>query len=445
MKLTFVGGAESVTGACYLLETDTTRVLVDCGLHQGAAAEERKNARAFPFDAQSINAVFLTHAHLDHVGLLPKLYADGFRGDVYATHPTLDLARIIVEDELGLSERNAPFTERDIIECWKLTHGTHYKEKVLISDTVSVTFYNAGHILGSSMIEVRVREGERERVIVFSGDLGNAPAPFLGPPQALEQADVVVVESTYGDRVHEGRDQRRHKLMDAVVNTVSRGGVLMIPTFAIERSQELLFELNHLIEHRHIPHVPMFLDSPMAIHATAVYKKFPDYLDTEREKELLGDKNLFDFPGLDTTLTSEESKSINDVPSPKVIIAGSGMSTGGRIIHHERRYLPDPRSTLLIIGYQVRGTLGRRLLDGASTVEIFGETIAVRARIVAIGGYSAHADQTGLLRWLGNFTTHPRVFVVQGEEGPAHVFAERAHQDLALEASVPKEGISVEF
>ncbi len=447
MKLYFYGAAGEVTGANYLIEAGETKVLVDCGLHQGGRMAERENYKPFPYNPKEIDAVLLTHAHIDHTGRLPKLYKEGFRGKIFATHPTLDLARLVLDDSVHLLNdesrklREAPlFTEEDVINVWKLTHGRKYHEDVEISPSVRVRFNDAGHILGSSIIEVFLEENNHKVKVVFSGDLGNPPTPLLATTEYIDSADYVLVESAYGDRIHEDRGERKERLAAIIENTIKNGGALMIPAFALERTQELLFELNNMAESGRIPKIPIFIDSPLAIKATAVYQKYSDYFNKEAKYLIESGDDLFNFPGLEFSLTTASSKAINDAPPPKIIVAGSGMSEGGRILHHERRYLPDPKSTLLVIGYQTRGTLGRILLDGAQEVKMFGEQIQVRAQVKAIGGYSAHADQPKLLDWVGHIKISKKVFVVQGETGPAGVLAGKIKNDLGVEAEVPQAG-----
>ncbi|MEK7078139.1 MAG: MBL fold metallo-hydrolase [Patescibacteria group bacterium] len=447
MKLTFYGGAGEVTGANYVIECAGAKIMVDCGLAQGGRFAERGNYKPFAYNPAEIKAVFITHAHIDHIGRLPKLYKDGFRGDVFATHPTLDLARISLDDSVRILKDEAEdlkeqplYTEEDIINLWKLTHGKKYHEEIIVTPNIRIKFNDAGHILGSSIIEVFLKEESREIKVVFSGDLGNPPTPLLRPTEFISEADFVVMESAYGDRLHEDKSQRQEKLKKVIENTIINGGALMIPAFALERTQELLFELNNLAESGRIPKIPVFIDSPLAIKATAIYQKYPDYFNKEAAYLIKSGDDLFNFPGLEFSLTTESSKAINNVPPPKIIMAGSGMSEGGRILHHERRYLPDPKSTLLVIGYQVSGTLGRRLLDGAQEIKMFRENIPVRAQIKAIGGYSAHADQAGLLEWVGHIKNVKKVFVVQGEEKPAAVLAGKIKNDLGMEAGVPQAG-----
>lgn len=453
MKLTFHGGAEVVTGSNYLIEVGKTKILVDCGLQQGKKSAEKANFEPFPYDPAEIKAVLITHAHIDHTGRLPKLRHDGFNGSIYATHPTLDLARIILDDSLHIMKKNAQkwheemlFTKDDIIYIWKMTHGRNYGQEFEVVPGIKAVFRDAGHILGSSIIELYLTEGDKKVKVVFSGDLGNPPTPLLAPTEYISKADYVLVESTYGDRLHEDKEERKAKLQKIIESTIMNGGTLIVPSFAIERTQEILFELNSMVEGGTIPPIPIFLDSPMAIKATAVYQKYPDYFNKKAIHLIESGDDLFDFPGLEFTLTTQASKKINDVKPPKMIIAGSGMSTGGRILHHERRYLPDPKSTLMIIGFQSYGTLGRRLLNGETEVKIFGEKVSVKAQIKAIGGYSAHADQADLLHWLGEFKTPPKkVFLVQGEPKPAMVLAEKIKTDLGFEATVPKKGDVVEL
>jgi len=454
MKISFHGAAQIMTGSNYLIETKDAKILVDCGLFQGGAEMERKNLEPFPYRPDSIDAVILTHAHLDHTGRLPMLSRDGFKGPIFATRSTIALAQIVTEDSIHILKERAErekgvsvplyydFEHLDV--CWRCAREKSYGERFAVAPGIEAIFRDAGHILGSAIVELFVQENGKETKIVFSGDLGNQPTPFLQPTETIEQADIVVIESTYGDRVHEDKGERRTKLKLAVEKSISRGGVMMIPTFAIERSQEILYELNSLIEGDLIGKVPIFLDSPMAIRATDVYRNNSEHFNSEALKKLSGGDDIFSFPGLKLTTTVDESKAINNIPSPKIIIAGSGMSTGGRILHHELRYLPDKNSTILFIGYQVEGTLGRRIFDGAGEVTIWGERVPVRCYIEAIGGYSAHADQPGLIRWLSAFVKKPsKVFVTHGEKNPALILAEKIKSELKFDVHVPKLGETV--
>ncbi|MFH1990713.1 MAG: MBL fold metallo-hydrolase, partial [Patescibacteria group bacterium] len=364
MKLYFYGAARSVTGANYLLEIGSgkkkTKILIDCGLSQGSRMAEKENYKNFPYDPKEIQALLVTHAHIDHTGRIPKLYRDGFRGKIYGTPPTLDFAKLLLLDSEHIIREEAEkqkleplYAVEDIEGASGLFEGVGYHKKIEINPGIIVEFFDAGHILGSSIIRINA-EG---KTIVFSGDLGNPPTPLLAPTEFIDRADYVVIESAYGDRLHEDRKRRREILEEAIEYTIGKGGTIMVPAFAMERTQELLYELNNLVENKLIPAIPIFLDSPLAINATAIYKKYPEYYGKEA-KHLNASDEIFDFPNLKFTLSTEESKKINNIPAPKIIIAGSGMSTAGRILHHERRYLPDPNSTLLIIGYQTNDSLG---------------------------------------------------------------------------------------
>ncbi|HEY4498199.1 MAG TPA: MBL fold metallo-hydrolase [Candidatus Paceibacterota bacterium] len=455
MKLTFWGGVKMVTGSSFLLENEAgKRILIDCGLHQGARYCERHNFEPFPLDPASIEAVFVTHAHIDHIGRLPQLYRAGFRGKIYSTPPTKDFAETLLIDsehilaiearELGLP----PIYElADINETMKLWQKVSYHEKVEAAG-FEVEFYNAGHILGSASILV---SGDGKK-IVFSGDLGHPVTPLIKGREEIGTADYALIDSTYGSRVHEGLTQRKDLLENVIEETVKAGGVLMIPAFALERTQELLYELNDLVENGRIPRTPVFIDSPLAIKLTAVYKKYSKdqiYFDEAAIELLRAGDAIFDFPDLHLTLTTEQSKQINSIAPPKIIIAGAGMSQGGRILHHERRYLPDPKSTILFVSFQAVGSLGRRILDGAKSgknfsVKIFGEEIAVKARVLAIGGYSSHADQPALLDWLRPMKLGlKKVFLVHGEEKEMGPLEDRIRDELAVQPVIPNLGEEV--
>ncbi len=444
MFLSFQGAARAVTGANHLLETAQAKILVDCGLAQGQRFAHEKNRQPWAYDPKTIAAVILTHAHADHVGRLPKLVHDGFRGKIFATPPTLELTTLNLEDSARLIAQEAEehrepplFTADDVARTLTLFQPLPYHEPREIAPGVTVTLQDAGHILGSSIVVVDA-EGQR---IVFTGDLGNPPTPLLRETERVEHADYLVIESAYGDRVHEDRAERKKILEQVIEDTIAAGGVLMIPSFAIERTQELLFEMNELVEHRRIPRVPVFIDSPFAIAATAIYKKYSSYYNAGATALIRSGDDLFHFPGLTMTKTKDESKKINDIPAPKIIIAGSGNSEGGRILHHERRYLSDPKSTLLIIGYQVKGSLGRRLLEGERRVTIHDTLVNVRARIEQIGGYSAHADADGLYRFVEQIERPiKKIFAVQGEEEPALALVYRIRDHLGIPAHAPVDG-----
>jgi metallo-beta-lactamase family protein len=447
MKISFLGAAREVTGSCYLVETDRSRLLVDCGMFQGSHFASASNFKAFDFDPKTIDAVAVTHGHLDHVGRIPKLMKEGFRGPVYATPPTAKIAHIVLDDALQVMrddvERKGTemlYEKEDVEGAAQALHPVDYSKKITL-DGLSFRFRDAGHIFGSSFIEVEEAGGARA---AFSGDLGNIDVPILRPTAQLFSTDALIVESTYGNRIHEDESTRQTKLKEAIISTIRQNGVLIIPAFAVERTQQVLYELNHLVEHKHIPPVDIYLDSPMAIRITEVIKQHPEYYDTEARKLAATGDDLFDFPGLHISMTRDDSKRINDAPRPKVIISGAGMMNGGRIQHHLVRYLSDPHSTVLIIGYQAEGTLGRRLYSGEKKVDVLGEHINVKANITSIGAYSAHADQHGILSWIKNAEAAPKqVFCTHGEEDAAAALATRITEELRIPADVPRLGDSV--
>lgn len=448
MKLSFFGGAQEVTGACYLMETDTTRVLIDCGLFQCPGFCAHRNEEKFPFDPASVNAVVITHGHMDHIGRIPRLVKDGFHGKIYSTNPTKEFAAIMLTDSLGILEKEAKnenrailYTDADIERSLALWEGKPYYEAFQVGD-LKITLHNAGHILGSAIIEIVA--GDRK--FAFTGDLGNFPTPLLDPLDVISDVQFLVIESAYGDRVHENAEQRKTKLERVIEETIAHGGTLMIPAFSLERTQELLYELNELVENNRIPRVPIFIDSPLAIKATAIYRGYSKHFNKEAETLIASGDDLFRFPGLELTERTEESKAINDISGPKVIIAGAGMMQGGRILHHAKRYLPDPKSTLLLISYQAAGSIGRRIFDGAKEVTIHGEHVPVRAMVKAIGGYSAHADSDGLFDFVSHTAgTLKRVFIVQGEPKAALFLAQRIRDNLGVDAIAPKHGESFEL
>lgn len=443
MKISFHGAAREVTGSCTLLETGSHRLLFDCGMFQSWKYADERNQEDFGFDASSIDAVFITHAHADHTGRLPKLINAGFTGKIYMTPPTRPLTRLILEDSFHIMRENHKrngdpmlYTEDDLDQVLRQTVAKNYHELIEPFTGVSVMFHDAGHILGSAYITVEV-EGKR---IVFSGDLGNPATPILPDPERISSADCIICESTYGDRIHESVAERETKLKDALLGTLKRKGVLMIPAFSVERTQELLFTLDQILLHEVATNIPIYLDSPLAIKATAVYRNYQHYLlfDAPILKE--PDRDFFTFPNLRETLTTEESKYINTVSGPKIIIAGSGMMSGGRIMHHLKNYLPDAKNHLLIIGYQVSGTLGRKLYDGTDQVRIYGDDVAANAKVSAIGAFSAHSDQRQLTHWLQpeDGQLPKKIFLNHGDEEAKQVFATHLRRELGTEVVVPE-------
>ncbi|MFA4831497.1 MAG: MBL fold metallo-hydrolase [Patescibacteria group bacterium] len=445
MQLQFCGANREVTGSCHLLKTKSKNILIDCGMFQGSNFNEGKNHDDFPFDPKSIDVLLVTHAHLDHVGRIPKLVKDGFSGPIFMTKATVDLARLIWEDAHSIMEYdnrkfNAPilFDKSDMANAVSQCHGVDYHVEIDLGGGVKAIGKDAGHIFGSAFIEISA-EGKK---IVFSGDIGNENVPILKDTEALGDVDLLLCESTYGDRIHEDVDTRRNIILNLIREGIKRGGTIMLPAFSLERTQELLYELNLLSEHDKIlPNIPIFVDSPLAIQATEVYKKYPEYYDLAASKlREIGD-DFFDFPNLKMTATREESKAINNARGPKMVVAGAGMMNGGRILHHAIRYLSDPNSILIIVGYQAEGTLGRRLYEGAKQVEIFGEKIKVKCAVKAIGALSAHGDQKKLIDWVGGAEKLPKkIYCVHGEPHAATELAHRLRDQLGIETFVPEEG-----
>lgn len=443
MKITFYGGAREVTGANHLLEAGGTKILVDCGMFQGSREFDALNFKPFVYNPADIDALCVTHAHIDHVGRIPRLVAQGFKGRIISTAATRDLARVLLEDTMHLSEREGDplFSIEDLDRASELWEAVPYYKEVMVNG-VSVTLHNAGHILGSSFVAC-VAEGKK---ILFTGDLGNIPSILLPAPDDPGDIDYLVIESAYGNRVHESADDRLIQLERAVEDVASRGGTLMIPAFATERTQDLLHVLNEMFQFKRVPEIPVFVDAPLAIRITEVFEAYPDYYRDEIRELYRKHPHLFKFRRLKFTAEVEESKAINEVHPPKMIIAGSGMMNGGRILHHVRRYLSDPNSILLIVGFQPAGSLGRRLIDGEKTVKIFGETLFVQADIRKISGFSAHADNPQLFSFVSAARdTLKKVFVVQGEEAQALHFSQEIKDGLGITAEAPMIGETFEL
>jgi len=448
-KLSFYGGVGMVTGSNFLLDIGGKRMLVDCGFFQGCNTCEVKTLSPFSYDPKSIDIVFVTHAHLDHTGRIPKLVREGFNGKIISTPPTRDIAELMYKDSVDLLEEEARaggydpiYGEEDIKKTMSLWETVSYHEPVALSDAVQVTLLDSGHILGSAMIEVRAGDSK----LIFTGDLGNSPSPLLKPAEEITDATYVVMESVYGDRNHEEVSTRKKKLEKIIEDVVKVKGVLLIPAFSIERTQELLYEIKRLQLNYQIPLLPVYVDSPLAVAVTEVYKKYDGYYNKEVSGTVDSAKELFVFPQLQMVSSKEDSKAIWDRPDPKVIIAGSGMSQGGRIIFHEKRYLEDPKTTILFVGYQSPRSLGREILEGAKEVTIFDKLVRVHARVESILGYSAHKDLDNLLEFASHSgDTLKKVFVVMGEPKSSAFLAQRLRDYLGLDASVPKEGESVEL
>lgn len=445
-KLTFHGGVGTVTGANFLLEGEDLSMLVDCGLFQGGELNEEKNRKPFPYNPKNIDILMVTHAHIDHIGRIPKLVKEGFKGTIYSTPGTKEISEIMLADSVRVFEREmqehgtAPlYGKEDVNRAISLWKTVPYHTTTSIQGGLQFNFKDAGHILGSSIIEITQPQGSRK--IIFSGDLGNSPAPLLRDTEFVSDATYMVMESVYGDRKHESVAQRTALLENIIENTIHKGGALLIPAFSIERTQILLYEINNLVEKGRIPKVPVFLDSPLAIKITEIYKKRIKNFKNEVQEEIQSGDDIFDFPMLKFTKRAEESKEIEKTPNPKIIIAGSGMSNGGRIQFHEKKHLSDPHSTLLLIGYQAVGSLGRRIQDGAKEVTIKKETIKIRAKIVSLSGYSAHRDTDGLFDFVKHSaSTLEKVFVAMGEEKASLHMVQRIRDYLSIQAISPKQG-----
>ncbi len=423
MKVFFFGAAGEVTGSCFLIESHRTRVLVDCGLFQGSHDVDARNHAPFLFDPTALDAVVVTHTHLDHCGRVPLLVARGYRGPIFATEPGAALMALQWDDTVGIMQNEAArsgrdplFDEADVARARQQVQALKYGTRQAIGGDVFFMLHDAGHILGSAFVEMR----GGAHTVVFSGDIGNDDVPIIRNTAPLPACDLLVIEATYGDRTHTPATARRDDLRRLILNAVARGGALMIPAFSLERTQEILFEMDQLIEHEHaLPRVPIYLDSPLAIAANEVFRSFPQYYDESAAAEVRRGNDFLDFPGLHVTRSVGESKKINDAPNPKIIIAGSGMMNGGRIIHHLMRYLPDPNSTLLFVSYQAEGTLGRKIMDHSRVVTIQGERIPVRCHMERIDSYSAHGDQEKLLRWMKSGPRLPAQVVVVHADPPS--------------------------
>lgn len=457
MKLRFMGAAQNVTGSRCLLEANGIRILVDCGLFQERDSRGR-NWEEFCVPPHTIDAVLLTHAHVDHCGLLPKLVREGFKGKVYCTAATADIAEIMLLDSAKLQEEDAAYKKRrheregrkgrypenplytvdDVNTSLPLFSPVPYGEAVSLGDDVGVKFFDAGHVLGSSMVTITVPQQGEQRTILFSGDVGRRNAPILRDPAVFAAADYVVVESTYGDRLHEGSSEVAKHLAEVVNSTLNVGGNIIVPSFALERAQEVLYYLNRLLIDGRIPRLMVFVDSPMAVRVTDVFERHPDLYDREMSRLVRTNQSPFDWPGLKMVRSVDESKAINQIKGSAMIIAGSGMCTGGRIKHHLVANISRRESTVMFVGYQAVGTLGRHIVEGAENVRILGQSHTVRARIEQIQGFSAHADRDGLFRWLSHLQSPPRqVFVNHGEPDSSHSFADYLRNKTGWEISVP--------
>ena len=473
MKITFLGATKTVTGSNYLVEAAGKKFLVDCGMWQGRKELEEENFQDFDFNPAEIDFMLLTHAHIDHSGRIPKLYNEGFKNKIYAHKATCDLCALMLPDSghiqemenewknrkrirKGLEPREPLYTAEQAARCLEIFEPVKYDEIIEITPDIHVRFNDAGHMLGSSVIEVWVREDGKQTKAVFTGDLGNNDIPLLSEPTMIEDADYLVMESTYGSRKHQRNDEKAEMFLDIVSETLDKKGTVVIPSFAVGRTQEILYELNKiketkndekfLKEYETLMKAPVYVDSPLAISATEVFKENMDLFDEETQEEMKRGDHPLDFPGLKFTVTSDESKALNENPEPCIIISASGMCEVGRIKHHLKHNLWNPNSTILFVGYQAPGTLGYSIVNGAKKVKIFGEEIAVNARIEYIEGYSGHADQDGLMNFIYSFRNKPKqVFLVHGEEESQEVLEQKIQEEANLPVIIPNYGETYEL
>ncbi|MDR4498363.1 MAG: MBL fold metallo-hydrolase [Candidatus Scalindua sp.] len=455
MKITFVGATRMVTGSCFHIQSNSTHLLVDCGLFQGTREDEQRNEDPFPFKPSDIQYLLLTHAHLDHSGLIPRLVKEGFRGKVIATETTVELCNIMLLDSAHIQERDAEWENRkrmragkppiqplytveeatDSLACFQ---DVAYNETVKLGNGVKARFQDAGHILGSAILELWVNDGAEEKKLVFSGDIGQKDSPIVKDPTIIEEGDYVFTESTYGNRRHKDIKETTEEFCQAVRETLERGGNVIIPAFAVGRTQNILYILKQLSKEGKLKPLKVFLDSPMAIKVTGITLAHPECFDEETLELVKEGKFSGNNFSLKFTESVKDSVEINKIKRGAIIISASGMCNAGRILHHLKHNLWREECSVIFVGYQARGTLGRRIINGAEEVMILGEEIAVKAKIYTIGGFSAHADQKGLLEWLGAFKKKPRrIFVMHGEEETALGFAETIKKQLHIDAYAP--------
>ena len=468
MKITFLGATKIVTGSNFLVEAAGKKFLVDCGLYQGKAELEEQNYREFDYNPAEIDFMLLTHAHIDHSGRIPKLYNDGFKGPIYAHKATCDLCQIMLPDSGHIQEMEAEwknkkrlrkgqptrgplYTAEDALKCMEIFVPVKYDEIIQVSEDIYVRFNDAGHMLGSSTIEIWAKENGKETKAVFSGDLGNNDIPLLSEPTMIDNCDYLVMESTYGSRLHIRNDQKAELFLKIVSETIDNGGTVVIPSFAVGRTQEILYEIDKIKENRHdeeflreyrtLMKVPVYVDSPLAISATQVFKENMDLFEDEVKEEMEKGDNPLEFPGLKFTQTADESKALNESDEPSIIISASGMCDVGRIKHHLKHNIWNPKSTILFVGYQAPGTLGYEIVNGAKKVKIFGEEIAVNARIEYIEGYSGHADQEWLMNFVYSFYNKPKhIFLVHGEEESQEVLRNKILENTGIGVTIPEYG-----
>ena len=459
MNITFYGAAKTVTGSCTMIEAAGKKFLVDCGMFQGKMTDQMLNYDDFPFDISSIDFVILTHAHIDHSGRTPKLYNAGYTGPIYATTATVALCGIMLPDSghiqekeiewvnkkrrrAGKKENDPMYTAQDAVDSLKLFKGVSYNEEVVIDDNISFKLVDAGHMLGSSIVLLDITEDGKTERVVFTGDLGNTNMPIIKDPTYIDRADHLIIESTYGNRLHGKLEDQSEKFIDILLRTIERGGNLIIPSFAVGRTQELLYEINKYAAKEgyaeKLKNIPVYVDSPLAVNATKIFEENPEYYDEEALNYLLKGDNPIEFASLHLITTSDESKALNEDPTPKVIISASGMCEVGRIKHHLKHNLYRPESTVLFVGYQATGTLGEKIQTGSKVVKIFGEEIAVNAEVQYLDAFSGHADRDGLLEWIEKIAEKPKnIFINHGEIVAQQVFKSYINERFNIPVTIP--------
>jgi metallo-beta-lactamase family protein len=464
MEITFYGAARTVTGSQHLLDVNGYRILLDCGLYQGPRQESKDRNRHLPFDARTVDVLILSHAHIDHSGNIPNLVKSGFNGDIISTFATRDLCNIMLRDSAKIQESDIEYlnkkrrrddlpplepiyTMADALDSLKLFLGVGYERPYRVAPGITLTFYDAGHVLGSALValDIEDKDSGASRRLVFSGDLGRANRPILNDPVFLDEADILILESTYGNREHPDDEDTDHMLEDIIRETVKQGGKVIVPAFAIGRTQELVYRLNNLVEKGDLPRdLAVYVDSPLAIDATSIFRAHPEAYDEETADVMMTDRDHdpFGFRLMHYTRSSQESKALNFVKNSAVIISASGMAEAGRILHHLKNNVEDARNTVLITGFQAPNTLGRRIVDGNKRIKIFGEDYDVRARVESLSGMSGHADRSELLAWAGHLKRPPRqTFLVHGEPDAAFALAERLRAQLGFpQVEVPELG-----
>ena len=466
MKITFCGASKTVTGSNYLIEAEDKKLLLDCGMFQGSAREEQMNFESFIYNPKDIDYLILSHAHIDHSGRIPKLVKEGFNGKIYTTHATYDLCEIMLMDSANIGMQDAEWENRkrvrkgltpieplyntnDVKESLKLFKPVYYNQEIKIDDTFTFRLQDAGHILGSAIVELFINEDGKTTKLVFSGDLGMPERPILTDPGFIEDADYLIIESTYGDRDHPTYTDSTKSLIKIIEDTAQKGGTVVIPSFAVGRTQDLIYQLNSYYDGEGLEEykkVPIYIDSPMAVSTTKVFEKNSNLFDEDAKNLILSGDNPFDFENIFYVRDVEESKRLNAVKYPKVIISASGMATAGRVRHHLKHNLWDPKNSVIIVGYQAEGSTGRKLVEGAKKVSLLGEEIKVEASIYSLQGFSAHADRSMLLNWIGHFKKFPKkIFLVHGEEKAITALKSEIENKWQANVHVPDLGDSVEL